>query len=173
MEKIAWFAGLIDGEGCFTVSIRKHHKSTLKVTPIFVIQMKNGSWVDEATRILKNIGIKHYARKRRNQIEISVRHWKNVKPLIQVILPFSVVKKPLIEKLFSYNARPKRNRFVPPNQKVVKEIANLVDFVRKFNRGKNRPYKWTGNMVLDFYNSYSGDRNSRNFNPFEPATSRL
>ena len=149
--KLSWFAGLIDGEGCFTVSVRKHHKSTLKITPIFSIQMKDGSWVEEVIKILNDVDVKHYVRKRKNQIEISVKCWKNIIPLIRMLLPFSIVKKPLMKRFLTYRPKPVRNRFIPPDPKIIGELAELIDFVRNFNRGKNRPYKWTGKRILEFF----------------------
>jgi len=150
-NKLAWFAGLIDGEGCFTISVRKQHVSTLKITPIFSIQMKDSDWVREVVSILGESEIKYYMRKRRNQIEISIRHWKNILPFIKIIKQYSVVKKPIIEKFLKYKPKAIRNRFVSANPQTIKETALLVDFVREFNRGKNRPYKWTGDKVLEFF----------------------
>jgi hypothetical protein len=41
----AWLAGLIDGEGCFTLSISIQHKHSLHISPRFSISMKQGTWV--------------------------------------------------------------------------------------------------------------------------------
>lgn len=151
MNKLAWFAGLIDGEGCFTLNIRKQHTAALKVTPVFSIQMKNGKWLKNVLEILKKLNIKYYYRERKNQAEISVKHWKNILPFIRAIKSFSVVKRPLIEQFLLYKPKPIRNRFISTNPKIIRETANFVDFVREFNRGKNRPYKWSGNKVLNFF----------------------
>ena len=152
LNMLIWFAGLVDGEGCFTLSIRKNHKSALKVSPMFLIQLKDGNWVKKVTRVLEELKIKYYTRNRKNQVEISVGYWKNVLPLVQALISHSIIKKPLMRKFLShYNPRSVRNRFVPPDPKIVKKTAELVDFVRKFNKGKNRPYKWDGEKVLEFF----------------------
>jgi len=151
LNKLSWFSGLIDGEGCFTLNIIKQHTTALKVTPVFSIQMKNGEWIKDVLKILNKLNIKHYHRERKNQTEISVKHWKNILPFIRAIKPFSVVKRPLIERFLLYNPRPIRNRFIPTNPKIIIETANFVDFVREFNRGKNRPYKWSRDTILNFF----------------------
>jgi hypothetical protein len=150
-NRLAWFGGLIDGEGCITVNVRKQHVSTLKITPVFSIQMKDGSWLAEAMGILDALNIPYYARKRKNQTEVSVRHWKNILPFLKSIKDYSVVKRPIMERLLCYRPKPLRNRFVSADIRTVKEMAELVDFVRRFNRGKNRPYKWDGNKILEFF----------------------
>lgn len=150
-SKLAWLAGLIDGEGCFTISIRKHHVSTLKITPIFSIQMRKDGWSREVVSILKTLKIKHHIRERKNQTEIYIRHWKNILPFINSIKQYSIVKRPIMEMFSLYKPKPVRNRFVSVNPKDVIKTAKLVSFVRIFNRRKNRSYKWDGNKILDFF----------------------
>jgi len=39
-EAEAWFAGLIDGEGCFTIGVSLQHRRSLKLGLLFSISMK-------------------------------------------------------------------------------------------------------------------------------------
>jgi hypothetical protein len=33
----------------------------------------------------------------------------------------------------------------------LKEVVEMVDFVREFNKGKNRKHKWNSRTISDFY----------------------
>ena len=152
MEKLAWLAGLADGEACFTLRIHKFsHHSGLNIDPYFSLSMKTGEWVRVVSEILLKHGVKFRTRQRKGQTEIQVAGLTNTSKLITMLLPYSVVKKPLMEKLLQLKPRPRRNRFVPPDPASVREIATLVDFVREFNRRKNRPFKWTSRAILEHY----------------------
>jgi hypothetical protein len=73
-----------------------------------------------------------------------------VKRLTHVLLPYLVVKKPLAERLAVFPKAPARNRFTWIDGSYLEEICSLVDFVRRFNRGKNRRYKWDGDAIRRF-----------------------
>lgn len=149
----SWFAGLVDGEGCFTICIYKQHRHTLKFELRFSISMREGEWVEVASNLLRLHGIPYHARRRKNQIEIRVNGQKSVKRLILILLPNLVVKKPLALKLLDFPTAPHRNRFSHADKLYLEAICALVDYTRKFNRGKNRRHKWNGNSIRSFFES--------------------
>jgi hypothetical protein len=150
-EGEAWLAGLIDGEGCFTLSIYRQHKHALRFDLVFSISMREGPWFGEVSRILKSHDIRFNWRLRRNQIEVRAEGHRRVKKLISVVIPYLVVKKPLAAKLLDFPRAPPRNRFVRVDRDYVDEICEFVDFVRRFNKGKNRRHKWNSKTIREFY----------------------
>ncbi len=74
-----------------------------------------------------------------------------VKKLISLVLPHLVVKKPLARRLLSFPKAPPRNRFIGVDTVYLDEICEVVDFVRKFNRSKNRKHKWDSRTIREFY----------------------
>jgi len=147
----AWFGGLVDGEGCFTISIYVQHKRSLKFALVFSISMKTGTWQTFAQEILGFHEIPFHTRKRKNQFEITVTGRKSVTKLIGVLKPYLVVKVPIAEALADFPAAPRRNRFSPIDDSYLDAVCEKVDFVRRFNKGKNRPHKWDGKMIRAFY----------------------
>lgn len=68
-----------------------------------------------------------------------------------MVLPYLVVKKPLAARLLEFPAAPGRNRFSPVDRSYLDEICTIVDFVRAFNKGKNRRHKWNSRTIGEFY----------------------
>jgi hypothetical protein len=118
---------------------------------VFSISMKEGPWFRAVSKILKHHVIRFNWRHRRNQIEVHVEGHFRVKKLISLLLPYLVVKKPLAKRLLSFPTAPPRNRFVPVDMDYLDEICEVVDFVREFNRGKNRKHKWDSRSIREFY----------------------
>jgi len=71
--------------------------------------------------------------------------------LIQYLLPYLVVKKPLAERLNAFPKAPARNRFTWVDGSYLDSICDLVDYVREFNKGKNRKHKWDGAAIRRFF----------------------
>ncbi len=74
-----------------------------------------------------------------------------MKKLISVVIPYLVVKKPLAKRLLDFPKAPARNRFVSVDRFYLDEICEVVDFVRGFNKGKNRRHKWNGRTIREYY----------------------
>jgi hypothetical protein len=113
--------------------------------------MKEGPWFGEASRILRLHDIGFNWRRRRNQIEVHVEGHLRVRKLISAVIPYLVVKKPLAERLFDFPEAPVRNRFVLIDRFYLDQICEVVDFVRQFNRGKNRRHKWNSRTIKEYY----------------------
>ncbi|MDV3277855.1 MAG: LAGLIDADG family homing endonuclease [Nitrososphaerales archaeon] len=150
-EQEAWLAGLIDGEGCFTLSIYRQHERALRFDLVFSISMKEGAWFPFVTAVLRKHRIPFSTRRRKNQVEVRVQGHSTVKRLIAIVLPYLVVKRPLASKLLHFPTAPARNRFVAIDESYVRRICETVDFVREFNSGKNRKHKWNSKTIGDFY----------------------
>ena len=151
------FAGLIDGEGCFTIGISPQHTSTLKFCLVFAISMEQGEWSAVASRVLEHHAIRFHTRRRKNQFEITVNSHKSVKNLIRILLPHLVVKQPLGEKLLSFPSARPRNRFSTVDRSYLDAVCEIVDYVRQFNKGKNRKHKWNGKTIRLFYENVARD----------------
>jgi len=113
--------------------------------------MKQGRWAKVAGDILQEHQIPFHMRRRRNQFEMMVSSGIAVKRMIGFLLPYLVVKKPLAQRLANFPKAPARNRFTWINGEYLVEICDLVDFVREFNRGKNRKHKWNGLTIRRFF----------------------
>ena len=147
----AWFAGLIDGEGCFTLSISVQHVRSLHIPPRFSISIKEGDWVKHATSIMVEHDIPFHARRRKGQVEVVVSSGKGTQSLIRIVSPYLVVKRPLALRLLEFPTAPPRNRFASIDRRHLAKLCELVDFVREFNRGKNRRHKWDGKTILEYF----------------------
>ncbi len=115
--------------------------------------MKEGAWFAVVEDILRRHEIRFAARRRKNQIEVHVEGHLAVKRLITVVLPYLVVKQPLAKRLLSFPKAPARNRFVTIDESYLNAVCEIVDFVREFNRGKNRKHKWDSKTIRDFYDN--------------------
>jgi hypothetical protein len=149
--KEAWLAGLVDGEGCLTVGIWPQHVRTLKFNLLFSISMKRGDWEAVASSVLTDHQIPFHTSQRKNQFGIIINGNESVKKLIHVLSPYLVVKKPLAEKLLTFPKAPPRNRFSSIDDSYLDEVCQVVDYVRRFNRSKNRRHKWDGKTIRSFY----------------------
>jgi hypothetical protein len=149
--RIAWLAGFIDGEGCFSLDVRRERRSSLRFQPKFLLSAKKGSWVPIVLQILRENGIGYTHRERRGQFEITIASWIRFRRLGNLIKDYLVIKKPLLERILSYSNRTHKFWSNISVFNEVNEMAELVDFVRAFNKGKNRPYVWTGQKVMEYY----------------------
>jgi hypothetical protein len=113
--------------------------------------MKQGDWANQVSLILRRHGIPFHIRKRKNQFELTVSSGIAVRKLVNVLLPYLMVKRPLAEKLAAFPKAPLRNRFTWIDDSYLDEICSLVDYVKKFNAGKNRKHKWDGKAIRSFF----------------------
>jgi hypothetical protein len=113
--------------------------------------MKQGNWIDFVSQILERHQIPFHVRERKNQFEVTVSSGVAVKKPVDILLPYLVVKRPLAQRLAIFPKAPARNRFTRIDDSYPEEICDLVDYVRRFNKGKNRRCKWDGNAVRAFF----------------------
>jgi hypothetical protein len=148
----------VDGEGRLTVGIWPQHKHALKFNLIFSVAMKRGHWENAVSEILNDHGIPFHTYSRKNQFSIAVTGNRAVKMLIEVLLPYLVVKKALAEKLLLFPKAPKRNRFSQIDSSYLDGVCEITDFVRAFNKSKNRKHKWNGTTIKKFYEEVARGR---------------
>jgi hypothetical protein len=149
---IEWFAGLIDGEGCFMFHINRRGIRQVSVVPMFTIAMTPGNWEPVVISILNDNHIAFSHRTHSYLSEITVKSIINVKPLCELILPFTVIKKPVVERMMAFTGKMQWNQYKRANDNDIKRIADDVDFVRAFNRKRNVPYIWSGDKICEIYN---------------------
>jgi hypothetical protein len=113
--------------------------------------MKRGDWERVASSVLTENRIPFHTSKRKNQYGIIVNSTRSVKRLIEVLSPYLVVKKPLADRLLTFPMAPPRNRFRPIDESYLDEVCQIVDYVRHFNKSKNRSHKWDGRTIRSFY----------------------
>jgi len=118
----------------------------LKFSLIFSISMKSGDWQVVAEELLRANQIPLHARNRKNQHEINITGRSSVKKLIELPMTNLVVKGPIARELEHFPSAHPRNRFSSVNA-----VCEKVDFVRNFNKGKNRPRKWDGRAIRLYY----------------------
>jgi hypothetical protein len=147
---IGWLAGLIDGEGCFTLDISKRSKTRLTINFRFQIAMSAGEWEPIIERIFTENKIQYKKRTHNYLTEIDMRR-DNVIKLCKLIIQHSIIKKPIIERFLVQKPRSPRNRFTQANLEEYYQIADFVDWIREFNRKRNVPYVWDGKAILRFY----------------------
>ena len=154
---IEWFAGLIDGEGCFYFQIYvRQDKRAITVIPKFSIAMSDGDWISPVKTILTEHQIPFSIREHRHIQELSVRGFNSVKKLCAILLPYCVVKKPALQLMLNHKQRKQGNRFVPVDPCDIDRIAKDVDFMRSFNRKRNVPYVWDGQVIRKWYSDNLG-----------------
>jgi hypothetical protein len=149
---IEWFSGLVDGEGCFFFHIHiRCDKRAVVILPKFSIAMSDGDWVKVVKTILIQNNIPFTIRTHLYLQELSINGVESVQKLCKLLYPYSVVKKPIIERMMNHRKRKQGNRFKPVDPKDIERLANDVDFVRAFNRKRNVPYKWDGKTIKQWY----------------------
>jgi hypothetical protein len=116
--KIAYLAGIIDGEGYFGVikSYGEYTKVDGTPSPRFrakmVIVNTDLRLITACSEILKEIGVKHYVRTvilggmRRTRFNIEVSALKSVAKLAEIVLPYLVAKKEQAEVMIAYSKLP-------------------------------------------------------------------
>lgn len=134
---IGWLAGIIEGEGCFTLQKRANRAKT-SWTPLVQITNTNPLIIQKAQRVLKDLGLGCYvytqAQKRyRICYRVVTLGLKRVQRLLQVVEPYIDCRKEQLESLKVWvNSRLSRERGA--------EINDLEQFVMNRLSQLNRPY---------------------------------
>lgn len=157
---IAWLAGFLDGDGCFTIQIYKSTSAdaSVKINPYITIKQivrDDNSWFEKVKNIYNKLGITYSHRigdgKNYRYYDVSVRSEKSAKKLIKLILPHLTVKKRIAELILNefppsrktnyagHNYDPKTGRFIgggntyTVNWNNVNAAASFVDKLRHLN----------------------------------------
>ena len=132
----------------------------------FGISMKNGLWKYKVMKILRNNKIKFNTKERKGQYAIIICGWKGVIALCKILIPYSIVKKPIIVQMikrFNYiESRHKNsNQNTPITEKEIIKLCKFVDKVHEINKGKNRKVKWTGNKIYIYLKKWIADKTNK------------
>jgi hypothetical protein len=97
---LAWLAGVIDGEGCFTIySVTRKDAVTPSPSANLTITNSNRLLLDRCREILDELNIKYLYhdpknghQRGRRVMRIRVKNYSSIQRLIELILPFLVGK---------------------------------------------------------------------------------
>ncbi len=109
--RLAWLAGIVDGEGCFTIFNKtvKHRSGNTGITPSANISISNSSTkiLGECEQILNDLGVKFTQCRSHNDTirivrRISIRNYSAIVLLINTILPYMIGKKEQAEVMCEF-----------------------------------------------------------------------
>ena len=166
-EDIAWLAGIIDGEGCFTIKVTKtpSRKNTLDISPFFTMELLDGSWVKKTIRILKENDITYglYYRltykSKRKTARVHVVSRDSLNRLCKLIRKDVTVKKLIVEHFIKFPKKERKlfidnrwyHRITAINWDYIKKLCKFVEMARKINDRKNKEVIWDTKRILSFY----------------------
>jgi len=115
--RLAWLAGIIDGEGCLTIfrRTRKDRRGVKYMSPAANVTITNTSveMISACREILDALSVKYtlndphrgscYAKK--PLVRISVRNYGSMQVLLKAILPYMVAKRFQAEKVMEFARR--------------------------------------------------------------------
>jgi hypothetical protein len=141
VEQLGWVAGIIDGEGYIGLVPNFQKGRVVGIMPRIDISSTTPIMQERLASVL-GMGLLYYKRKRENRPkekpQTSWSTWSNcnVGPLLQVILPHLVVKKPIAEIVLEHCKR----RLINDMQPYTNEDLHAVDEVRRLN-GRRKSHK--------------------------------
>lgn len=134
--RIAWLAGIIDGEGCIQAYNRAatdHRRHTFNLQ--LEVTSTSETMLNTVADILTGLGIGYYLSppftvrlSRRPLRRIGVYTKANLRNLLTVLIPHLVVKRPEAERLLRFLERAclhKRYRYQPEDLAMVEELRAM------------------------------------------------
>lgn len=125
--KLAWLAGIIDGEGCLQIwwKTRTHRSGNSTCTPSARITITNSSEaiVQECIKIFQDLGIKYYCRDPKNSVirkmvRLEILNYGSLKTILDAVTPYMIGKKDQAEALREFVEKAsKRNGFSSQEEK--------------------------------------------------------
>lgn len=106
-NKIAWLAGLWDGEGSITIFRHVEKGGYVKLKPCLVLTNTDVNIINEATKILDSLDIRmhvvDYTRPRSKRIyQLTTSKLDNLKRFCEIFTPFLIGKRAQAELLSRY-----------------------------------------------------------------------
>lgn len=100
-EDLAWLAGIIDGEGCFTIySVKRKDTNNLSPSANITITNSDDLLLHRCKEILEELGVKHYYhdpknghQRGRKVMRLRIKNYGSICNLINAVLPYLVSKK--------------------------------------------------------------------------------
>lgn len=141
-EKLAYIAGLVDGEGTLTINACKSHKKGIHwLTPIIQIDSTNLNVLEFAQKIIGG-KICQYAKcdtksgiKRRDGYALRIYGRDKILEVAQLLLPYLQIKKPNAEIIIEFCKSRKAQLINSNKRRVTYSIAeiNLAKEIRTHN----------------------------------------
>ena len=158
---MGWLAGLTDGEGSFTVRIRKYKElpsaiHSLDIRPMIVWRLKTGDgrWVKRLTRILKSLGIAYHVQKYKNEYtQVTVSRKDSIEKLSEILYPLLSIKQ---EHAKLFMNLPRKRRVYGHGKHIYlyrSGIEEYLAFLEKLRQLNARPphHVWTVEKIKKFY----------------------
>lgn len=143
---LAWLAGVVDGEGCFSIFNRtnKSRNGKMIITPTASVTITNSNLalINECVCILKKLGVKYVLKnprnsKTRNLERVDIRNYQSIKLLVKAILPYLIGKKEQAELIIRFVEKASnRSGFRATNERKTffEQMSNLNKFGQVIRR---------------------------------------
>ena len=148
-ERLAWLAGIWDGEGTITVFLTHRDNNEPRYNPALVLTNTNDVIISEAVKILDELEIRmflfHNHKSNPNYkdaYQLTTRKLTSVKKFCEIMIPFLVGKKAQAELTLRFvNSRLKvfeKNGSWSQHNKYTEEEISLCEQLKRLNqRGKH------------------------------------
>lgn len=133
-EKLAWLAGIIDGEGCIQMIMGHDKKNNNKpfIRCKFTITNTCQILLDECEEILEDLGIKatkyvHPSGKKfgynwKERTQLTIQNRVELRQLLITVVPYLISKKKVAELMLEHLERPIGIEYVPRDWEIFKEV---------------------------------------------------
>lgn len=178
-EGIAWLAGFIDGEGCYTAQVFVSMRGQLEFKPFLDIVQNDGDlrWLNKIEKIFKQHQIPYsVSHKVKNRLvkatSIYVRSIPGIKKITRMILPYLTVKRPIAKHFLK--SFPEGRKIIVMREKdsisgrftnvinhknidwkMIDKMCKFIDRVRILNHSKTNKaqynLRWTGKTIREFF----------------------
>lgn len=137
----AWLAGIIDGEGCFTLFMKGNRSGSgeriKSVTANVTITNSSATIIDRCSELLNQGGVKYAlvcprATTGRTLRRLSVRNYDAIVRLLDMVDPYLVGKTDQSRLMRDFVERAKTRKLLPPDER-----QRLYDEMRRLNRFGN------------------------------------
>ena len=128
VKELAYLAGIIDGEGCITLSLQQYRKGRYRLLPSIQIANTSQVLVDYLSNLLYKYGIAHHicwhkgkGKAGKPWASVVVQRFSMLKNLAVLMQPFLIIKKRQAEILADFlsgrllsDGRAKKNGIIDP-----------------------------------------------------------
>lgn len=151
-EKLAWLAGIWDGEGSIAIFKHREKDGCIKYCSTINVVNNNLTIINEIIKICDELGVGfHLQEKERKSenhaqsYELITRKFKTIKKLMEVILPYLVGKKAQAEIVLRFvNKRLEKMNIGISNQNNkydIEECEKLEKQIRSLNKRGPKPQR--------------------------------
>jgi hypothetical protein len=141
-SRLCWLGGIIDGEGCLTISSyfkRYNGTEIFAAVPIIQITNTNKRLVETVVNIYSEFAIRHYvssfspkAKNSKTRYDIAIKGIERCNDALKIIKPYIIIKDiqaEILQKFCRYRLTVPRN--YPHNQKTIDWVTQLRELNSK------------------------------------------